>query len=357
MKILFVITGLGYGGAETQLCNLVHGLREHGNECYIISMTPIEDGIVNRLYKNVESIVSLEMDKGIPNLGAVFRLRKLIKRIRPDVIHSHMIHSNIISRFANIGTGIRLVNTAHNVFEGGVILESMLRMTDFLSDFNTQVSEEGYLRYLSKGLFRKQDSRFVQNCIVFPKNPGVIDLTLEFGIEKTDFVLLCVARLEPVKNHKLLLESLVGLSNVHCIIVGDGYLREELLEYTKSLELEKFVTFAGKRDDIYEMMQSCDALVLSSDFEGFPIVVLEALASSLPIITTDVGAISSVVDSRNGCLIPVGDRFALNRAIFDFSNLSKKSISIMGQVSLRRSSSFSASKIAIEWSKIYSNKI
>lgn len=131
-------------------------------------------------------------------------------------------------------------------------------------------------------------------------------------------LLLSVGRLAEEKNHAGLLRAFARLaescSDVGLWIAGDGPLREALLRQRAALGLDERVVFLGVRHDVPDLMRAADVFVLSSRFEGFGLVVAEAMASGTPIVATDAGGVAEVLDGA-GILVPVGDDAALARGL------------------------------------------
>lgn len=141
MKILLVITGLGMGGAERQVCDLADKLASRGYQVKIAYI--LQPVIVQPKSENIELIWLGGKKSPLSMLKAFINLIKLISKYQPDVVHSHMYHANILSRLAKVFTKLpRLVCTAHNTNEGGKLRMLSYRLTDFLADEFTNVSQE-----------------------------------------------------------------------------------------------------------------------------------------------------------------------------------------------------------------------
>ena len=143
----------------------------------------------------------------------------------------------------------------------------------------------------------------------------------ELAVPPDCILLGCVARLAAQKNHALLLDAYAGLtlglrSRAHLLIVGDGELRAELEAQVKQLGLCDRVTFTGHRQDIPQLLQAMDGFVLSSNYEGLPFAVLEAMAMALPVVATAVdGVCDAIVSGETGFLVPPGEEEPLRDAI------------------------------------------
>jgi glycosyltransferase involved in cell wall biosynthesis len=144
----------------------------------------------------------------------------------------------------------------------------------------------------------------------------------ELGIAADERVVITVAKLRPLKCIDILLRSAQGVladvPNARFVLVGGGPERENLEALAADLGIAHKVTFAGQRDDVPDLLRMADLFVLSSRTEAFPNVVLEAMATRLPVITTDVGSVSEMVESgRNALLVPTESVNALRDALVE----------------------------------------
>jgi glycosyltransferase involved in cell wall biosynthesis len=142
----------------------------------------------------------------------------------------------------------------------------------------------------------------------------------QLGLAAGDFVLGVVARLESGKGHGVLLQAMAQIrqevQDVKLIFIGDGSLRPQLESYVRQHGMEEAVRLVGQQKDIENWFALCDATVLPSFYEAFPLTVLESLAAGKPIIASSVGGIPEVIhDLSTGILVPPGDAEALSRAI------------------------------------------
>lgn len=356
-KIAFVITGLTYGGAETQLLNISVALSKQNIECLIISMIPIEGGLAPRFSKAGIKLVSLDMQRGKVGLSSIVKYRRIIKNFEPDIIHGHMIHANIFTRLASIGLRIPLFNTAHTVYECGGLLEKLYRVTYPLCDYMTQVSNEGLQRYLDIGLAKFYNSCVMKNAIQKKDNVLFSKIKAQLGLNDTDFLFMTVGRLEAVKNHQLLIEALVSVESAHCLIVGTGPMADQLKHFAIQHGVSERIHFLGKRDDIYSLMLAVDAFIMSSDYEGLPITILEALESQLPIISTNVGAISEVVSHENGLLVSPKSLPEMVSAIKVLIALDREVLLEMGKASYIKAKAYHADNVCLDWLNLYNSKL
>ena len=165
MEIAILITGLAYGGAETQLVNLVTSLKKRGWEVRVVSMLSPQ-AFTEELKEAGIPLSTLNMRRGVADPRAVFRLVKILREWRSDIVHSHMVHANLLTRVARIFYRIPvLISTVHNIDEGGMWREIAYRLTDSLVDLTTNVSQAAVERYIRVGAAPKDKIIFVPNGI------------------------------------------------------------------------------------------------------------------------------------------------------------------------------------------------
>ena len=321
-NLVFIITSLAYGGAETQLVQLARRLRSRRWNVRIVSMIPPQ-AFVEEFEQTGIPVYSLDMRRGVPDPRALFRLAAILRRERPQVVHSHMVHANLLARMVRpIARVPVLVCTAHNINEGGRLREIAYRLSDPLCDLTTQVSRAGLERSVRVGAVPGHRIRFFPNGVDaenFRPDPEArrrIRWELDVG---DAFAWLAVGRFEKNKDYPNMLRAFARLRREHeglLLIAGGGSLRGEAERLAAELGVAASVKFLGIRKDVPGLMNAADAYLMSSAWEGMPIVLLEASATGLPVVATDVGGNGEVVlNGRSGLLVPPGDPEALARAM------------------------------------------
>lgn len=362
MKVLFLITGLAYGGAETQLVQLATRLKERGWEVGVISMLPPE-AYVRELEVAAIPVFSLGMRRGVPDLRALFRLARIVRRERPCVFHSHMVHANLLARVCRpIASVPVLVCTAHNIWEGSRWREWAYRLTDPFCDLTTQVSDAGLERYVRIGAVPARKIRFVPNGVdtnrFRPDIKARAYLRDSLGL-RSEFIWLAVGRLEQAKDYPNMIRAFAKVHQLRresrLFIVGQGSLRAEMERLAAELGLGNVVNFLGVRRDIPELMNAADAYVMSSAWEGMPLVLLEAAAVGLPVVATDVGGNREIVlDGKTGLLVPPKDPDALAGAMLRVMTLSPGARAAMGQAARSHiEAHYSLDRVTDEWEALY----
>lgn len=163
MKICFIVTGLGLGGAETQVCNLADELCQKGHVVSIISIT---GDVVVKPESSLVDIVSLNISKGYSAFcSSILLLIETIRKLEPDIIHSHMYHANILARVACriLNKHKHLICTAHSKNEGGALRMFLYRVTNSFCKITTNVSYEALETFISRKAFKEEMSLCVHN--------------------------------------------------------------------------------------------------------------------------------------------------------------------------------------------------
>jgi glycosyltransferase involved in cell wall biosynthesis len=345
LKILYLITGLLHGGAEVQLVELSKRMLSRGHRVAVVSVLP-EGGYVEEVRGNGIPVSSLDIRLGSLDPRALTRLAGHIWRLAPDVVHSLLVHSNLLARMVRPIAPVRVqVSTALSIDEGrkspfaSKLRELGYRLTDPLSDATTQVSTASAARYVAVGAVPSSKMRTI-TCGVDSKAFVILD-----EAEKADgrmqlkkesgFRWLSVGRLVPVKDHVTAVRGFsraLGEENAaELVIRGAGPTENEVRLAAVECGVEGQVRILAERCDIPRLMNESDGFVISSTVEGMPTVALEAAACGLPIVATDVGGNREVVlDGINGFVVPPKDPEALAAAMIKVMKMSPEERRAMG---------------------------
>ncbi|WP_083703543.1 glycosyltransferase [Pseudoalteromonas sp. SK20] len=359
IKIIFVITGLDMGGAERQVCDLADKLISNG---YQVKIAYLVKPMRIRPRSNKVELVWLGGDKSITSMFKAFiNLVKMIKKEKADVIHSHMFHANILLRLTRLFVYSELiVCTAHSNNEGGTFRMLLYRMTDFLCDHFTNVSQSAVKDFEKAAASPKGKMIAVYNGINtehFQFNEiSRVAIRHRYSLENKK-VFIAIGRLHEVKDYPNLLDAFCEVvkenSNSHLLIVGDGELRGYLEEYILHKGLERYVTLLGVRTDIPDLLSAADVFVLSSYWEGFGLVVAEAMSCGRVVIATNSGGVSEVI-GQEGILISPKNSGELALAMRKSIRLSEQQVNSIGSAARKRVlDKYSLDSAMSNWLKIY----
>lgn len=362
MKVVFFITSLGMGGAENVLASLCDGLLKLDIEVKIICLKgPV---IVRPTSPNIE-IINLNINGINDFIKNISKVRGIINKFKPDVIHAHMFHAIIYARLLRlICFEKRLICTAHSTKFGGTIHKYIYRLTNFLSDVNTNVSEEATHNFIKQGIFNKKNTVTVKNGVNVDKFRFDLikrqELRYKFGLSDETDAFIAVGRFNNAKDYPNMLKafSLYKYQGNYfkLFIVGDGELRGEIESLIRQYDLMEDVILLGIRSDVSELFSMSDFFILSSAWEGLPTVLIEAMATERIIVTTDCGGVKEIIGEPK-FLVPIQDPLALSEKIAEAANLSSSSRYEIGIENRRRIlKNFSLDVMVENWLELYTEQ-
>jgi len=300
MKIVSLITDLEPAGAERVLTDLVCSLIARGHTCDVLSLMapPHDDSLVDALQTAGARVAFLNATK-LDFFVLPFLVRYALQRLEPEIVHSHMMHANLLARFALAGSGIPLVNTIHIADRRRT--QGFYFMLDRMS-----VRHAGALTAVSKAAARFHSAvcripwkrfRVVYNgCdIVEPATPEECrDFRKWCMMEDCAKVIGSVGRLDRQKGYDLLFDRMGSLADRvpagekwGVIIIGDGPERDDLERRMRSMNYPNLVfALPGYRSDARSLMGAFDAMVVPSRYEGYGLTLTEAMTLGLPVVTS-----------------------------------------------------------------------
>jgi glycosyltransferase involved in cell wall biosynthesis len=363
MKVLFFITDLGVGGAERQVVDLADRFAGKGAQVKIAYLTG--DASVRPSNHDIE-LIGFGVDRSLYGLiSGYIRLRQLIRRFRPDVVHSHMVHANLLARVVRITTSIpQLISTAHSTNEGGKLRMMAYYVTDFLANTSTNVSEEAVEVFEEKRAVPRGRMIAVPNGIDtdrFHFNAELRGTTrTAMKLAADEKVILAVGRLVPAKDYPNLLRAFAQVDRrsrkLALWIVGAGDLLPELERLADELEIAGEVKFLGMRRDVPALLNAADIYVLSSAWEGLPLVIGESMASEKVVVATDCGGVREVL-SDCGFLVPSKQPAALAAGLEQALKLGEPESAQFGaRARARIVESYSLDSSVAIWSDVYAGK-
>ena len=356
MKIAYFITGLGLGGAEVITLDLAKKALGAGHEVIIVYLAPADE-LAGRAPDGIR-LFPLNMRKtpgGI--LKALRKARRIVRDFRPDIVHSNMVHSNIFTRLLRLRVGLPvLICTEHtkNIGSRGRMLA--YRLTDCLSDLNTNVSQVAVDEFVRRKAFRKRDATVMYNGVepkrFAPDKAAGKAVRRQYGIGDNEFLWLNVGRLTEAKDQSNLVKAFKMAGQGRLMIVGQGELREALEAQIRREGLSGRVILAGAHSNVSDYYNAADCFVMSSAWEGFGIVLAEAMSCGLPVIATDAGGCAEVVQNDE-YVVPVRRHDLLAEKMSRMYGLSDEGRKQIGENNRSSASKFGLDKIWEQWENIY----
>jgi glycosyltransferase involved in cell wall biosynthesis len=324
MNITYIITRSDWGGAQAHLYDLIEYAHIHTpHSCHLIVG---EEGRlaerVRLLGVHVTIVPTLVQPIHLwKDIVAVRDIVQVLKDIQPDIVHAHSSKAGIVGRIAAHIRGIPAIFTAHG-----------WAFTDGVSRFRRAISlplERWVARYARKIICVSEYDRQLalkynvgrREQIVTIHN-GIPDVHIDHvPVLSHDQVVKCamVARFAAPKDYVTLVQALSKVSlqlPITSYLVGQGEEIGTIQKLARELHIEKNTHFLGARSNIPEILAQVDVFLLITNYEGFPLSILEAMRAGLPVIATDVGGVSeAVVDGVTGYLVPRGDSQAIQERI------------------------------------------
>ena len=324
LHILHIIPNFGIGGAERLVVNLLGAIDKEKFEVAACSLySKSGTAFEQELEQHGIPVYYLGKDKGL-ELRMIPRLYRLFRAFKPDIVHTHLS----VLRYALIPMMLCRIHarfhTVHSIAQKEV--DAPGKIVNRLAFRRGKVVPISISKEVAKTV---QDLYKVQTPIIyngipigeFQAVPGIRANWRETeGIRSSEVVFLHVGSFKPAKNHRLLIEAFgeaVGkLPNLKLFLVGDGELRPDIEKLVGEKSLGQNIRFLGLRNDIPELLAACDVFILSSDYEGFGLVIAEAMAAGRPVIATAVGGVPELVeDGVTGLLVSPQDIQALSKAM------------------------------------------
>lgn len=351
-KITHIITGLGTGGAERALYNLLASDFGKKSKCSVISLRDL--GIYGEELRALDvPVYCLDLQADFSLFSGIFKFWRTIRYLRPDVFQGWMYHGNLFAVLGQtlLGGSVRLAwNVRHSLYS----LKREKFWTRQVIRANRFFSTRADLIFYNSQISRVQHEQFgfdSTNSVVNPNGFNTKNLKPSLGLRKAirrelevadDQVLLGhVARYHPMKDHRGFIQAVMVVLReqpaLKVILVG-----REVEVFTAEIlgnlpdHLLARIQFLGERTDAYDLMQAMDILCLSSAWgEGFPNVLGEAMAFGIPCVTTDVADCAEIV-AQTGLIVPPSDTTRLADALSILVQLSFEERRVLGKQARER---------------------
>jgi glycosyltransferase involved in cell wall biosynthesis len=323
LSIVHVLSSFGVGGQECVALDLAKLQLAAGHRVHVLSLSEPPDGPMAARFRAVGALTETVPKRG-PSFDPTLALRvaQSISKADADIVHTHNPAALVYGAPAAALARVRSVHTKHGLNPDSNRRMWLRRIASSMVDAYVAVTptlarvaverhecDATQLHVISNGV---DTGRFMPNPLARRK------LRSELGIPETAWVLGTVGRLAPEKNQALLIDAVAPILDPrrHLVIVGDGPDREALMERARGTLRPDLIHFTGARDDVEAVLACFDAFALTSESEGLPLVVLEAMAVGLPVVATAVGGVPDVIEAhKTGFLVPASDRIALMKEL------------------------------------------
>ena len=352
MKIIHIITGLSIGGAEQALYNLLKGgLAERFDNCVISLRDKGPMGLKISLLG--VPVIALNMHaKKLPLAGLV-KLIRIIREFSPDLIQGWMYHGNLIGGFSRVvapGKPALVWNVRHSLSDLSqekIATRQVIRINRWFSFgadvilYNSHRSREQHEVFGFSKVGAKVIPNGIDTHIFSFSSKDRKHIRSKLGIPENACVVGHMARLHPMKDHAIFIQAAKSLSyryqNLYFLLSGrDVSFDNIMLSQLLSSQVRHRFYFLGERNDVHKLMSAIDIFCLSSAWgEGFPNVLGEAMATSIPCVATDIGD-SALVVNKTGIIVPPCDVNALEEGIESLLTISSEDRISLGRSALER---------------------
>jgi len=322
MNILHIIPTLGVGGTERQLVNLlprIDRVRFRQTVCFYTPSETLETPL------REAGIPVIFFDKFSMSAWSFFRrMRRVIHEVGPDVIHTWLYSANFWGRLAGISCGVRRL-VASNRSMAIPTSSPVVLYERILAPYTTRLANS---RAVAASLERRYGLpaagiKVIYNAVDPPAIPPAnarAAVRAELGLPEGQMLILMAGRQTPEKNHAMFLRAArrVGRrrSDVTFVVLGHLFRPGEMHALVDTMEAALYVRIVNQREDMPRWLAASDIFCLTSNAEGLPNVVLEAMATGLPVVCTDFESAREVIpDDRTGVIVPRDDDAALAAAV------------------------------------------
>lgn len=322
MRVLHIITSLNIGGAEKLIVDSLPFYLEQGLSVDLLMLQESDTLFKKQIEEKFEGKVRA-LSKGSPyNPFHIFKLRPIIEQY--DLVHVHLfptLYWVVLASFFS-QSNVPLVYTEHstsNRRRKNKLFKICDKWIYSRLSFIGCISEACYINLKTHLNYKKSTIQVINNGIDLKPFKN-IDNSVNAFFDPRSFVLIQVSSFRVQKDQKTVIKALALLPDViKLVLVGEGPLRNECEELVNELQLKERVCFTGNRKDIPNLFKQADLAIQSSNYEGFGLVSVEAMAAGKAVIASDVEGLNDVVRDY-GVLFPKGDSETLAKEIESFYN-------------------------------------
>ena len=324
MKVLHIIPTLGVGGAEKMLVDMVESMVNRNINVEVLVLSQEDNFYASQIEILGVPLYYGKKDK-VYHYSHIKTIRSFLKK-NFDIVHAHLFAPQLFLAISKqtIFTNSKFITTehsTHNRRRENIIFKPIDKW--IYNQYDTIITiTKGTSYELNKYLpSTLKKTIVIENGVNLEQYKNAIPLGREKLIpnyKEKDILILMVAAMRIQKDHETLIRSSKYLpSNYHIIFVGDGERMKELQEYSSHYNHSN-IHFLGRRSDIPSIMKTCDVFVLSSHWEGFGLVVIEAMAAGIPVIASNVNGLKEVINN-SGLLFDKGNEYELSQKIIQLA--------------------------------------
>ncbi|MDD4980292.1 MAG: glycosyltransferase family 4 protein [Candidatus Omnitrophica bacterium] len=359
MNILYLTNHLNIGGISSYTLTLAAGLKRRGHNVFVASSGgELIPDLTSCGITHLALPIKTKSEISYKVFISKFKLSRFIKEKKIDILHANTRVTQVLSWFIQRSLGVPYVSTCHGFFKRRIFRRIFPCWGDMVIAISESVKEhlikdfgvaEAKIRVIHNGIDVKKFQILDKGSRIETKRKLGLGDGPVIGI---------VARLSEEKGHAYLIEAMQAviaeITDAQLLIVGDGRMKEKLINLTKSLGLKKNIFFFPSVTDTRGVLSAMDLFVLPSTKEGLGLALMEAMASGLSVIGSDIGGIKSLIqDGYSGLLTRPANTQDLSCAILELLRHPDKTASFSSHARVFIEQNFSQEKMALETEKVY----
>lgn len=366
-NIAFIVPCLALGGAEKQISIIAPRIKKYGHNVIIISLIRPKNYTDHFNYEQIE-VFSLNMYKGKYNIYKIKDIISILKAHKTNVVITFNYPANILGRFIKLlNPNLKLITSIRSSRFGSIWRDLIMSSTKNIDNHTIPNSFNVSKLFVERRIINETKLTTIPNIYIYPNalvdNNSTINyrrnLKIEYGIGEKEFIWLAVGRHEKAKDYPKLIKAIKLLTtstkhNFHLIIVGGGSKIEETRKNVEDMSLQQVITIIGEQKNVDIFYSISDAFVSSSAWEGMSNALIEAMAYSLPCVTTNVGDVNNIIkDNVSGMIVEPNNELLLSERMIQVMNMSfgdRKSMGISAKETI--ANNFSPYTIIPLWNNI-----
>lgn len=362
-KIMFVISNLKQGGAQTQMVYVASALAQRGWRVTILQFqSDMQDGFRVQLESQPINVITLNAPDRLVLVNSLLKAFQIVRHQQPDALIGFSYHGIMTARLVGRAAGVPVIVSSIRNERRGWREGVLVRLTDRLCDATTTMSDFLAAILRAQGIVATSRLHVIPNMV--PITPFTLPpddrlrtrRSLKIGPEQ--YLWLAAGGLRSQKGYPNLLQAFALLASrlptARLVIAGAGKLRDELDDLICQLELTDVVRFLGLRSDMPTLYRASDGFVLASSSEGMPNVLLEAMMSRKPVVATSVGSVGEMIsDGQSGLIVPPGNHIALADALTRMMTLDETARQKLTELGFERAcSEYSPGGVTDKWENL-----
>jgi len=356
-------------GPSNVLLALLSELAEHGVENVVVGLrpSPIERNPRDAIERCGGKYIELKMGRSISDVTVAAALIRTLREEKPDILQCNLIRANFYGKLAaRIAGRIPVIEVTHNVERYMVDGNAISRLARF-AERRTRAMAAAQVAVSHAVVHAQADvlGVGVDEVQMIANGIGPMQITQSrdelrrlLGVPSDAVLVGAVGRLHAQKNYPLLLRAFACASKqnpkLRLIIIGTGEENENLQTLAADLGITRLINWAGHRCDVDQVVSALDIFAMTSDYEGLPIALLEAMRAGIPCVVTRAGGMpEAVVDGETGCVVDCRDLDGLEHVLVALARDSALRNEMGRSAEARFRAYYSAERMAAEYLKLY----